>query len=142
MQTFIIGIDPDVEKCGFAVKEKGAKQIHDVKAFPFFDCLNEINKYKESGNVVVYVDAGWLISKSNWHESQGKQRGEKIAKNVGACHQVGKLIVEYCRRKGIEVHEVRPVGRKISADWLKKLGVWPGKTNQDTRDAICLILSK
>jgi hypothetical protein len=141
-QTWIVGIDPDVERCGMAWKKKGSSDIEEVLALPFFEVLNQLNNLKASCDVVVYLDAGWLISKSNWHDNQGSRRGEKIAKNVGACHQVGKLIAEYCRRKGIVCHLVKPTGSKIGAVAFAKMGLWQGRINQDCRDACLLIIGR
>lgn len=146
-KTILIGIDPDVDRCGVAVKNKAQTEFMQIKPLPFFDLLNLLNIHLSEGNkIIAYVDAGWLISKSNWHEAQGK-RGEKIAKNVGGCHQVGKLVVEFCRRKGIEVYEVKPKGSKIGALAFAKYGVFvdgkrPGRINQDCRDAAMLILGR
>lgn len=138
-KIFLVGIDPDVEKCGFAVKDKSTGEITEVFAIHFFDVINRLNQLRQEGLVIVYVDAGWMIGKSNWHDNQGSRRGEKIAKNVGACHQVGKLIVEYCQRKGVVCHQVRPNGSKIAATAFAKMGLWKGRINQDMRDAVLLI---
>jgi hypothetical protein len=140
-KTFLVGIDPDVERCGFAIKDKETDIIIEVKALHFFDVINRINKLKQEGQVIVYVDAGWLHSKSNWHEAQGK-RAEKIAKNVGNCHQVGKLLCEYFRRKGLKYYAIKPVTSKIDGKAFDRLKVWKGRTNQDMRDAVGLILGR
>lgn len=141
-KILLIGIDPDVQKCGFAVKDKSAGKITEVLAIHFFDVINRINQLRQEGEVIVYLDAGWLISKSNWHENQGSRRGEKIAKNVGACHQVGKLIAEYCQRKGIVCHQIRPTGSKVGAVEFGKMNIWQGRINQDCRDACLLVVGR
>lgn len=141
-KTYVVGIDPDVDRCGFAIKDKDTGTIIEVKALQFFDVINRINKLKQDSIVIAYIDAGWLISKSNWHSFQGTRIGERIAKNVGACHQVGKLLVEYCKRKGIVCYEVKPTNAKLSDNYFKKLNIWNARINQDCRDACMLILNK
>lgn len=140
-KIFLVGIDPDVDRCGFAIKDKSTDTIIEVKALHFFDVINRINRLKLEGHVIAYVDAGWLISKSNWHEAQGK-RGERIAKNVGACHQVGKLLCEYFTRKGVKYYAIRPNTAKVSGLAFKGLKAWEGRINQDQRDAVMLILGR
>jgi hypothetical protein len=73
---------------------------------------------------VVVVEAGWLNTISNYHTAAGR-RGQRIAKNVGANHQVGKIIVQMCKSYGIEVVEQRP---------LKKM--WHGKDGKITREEL------
>jgi len=139
-KVFLLGIDPDVDRCGVAIKEMGTAKILDVKALHFYDVLNLINHLSKDADLRVYIDAGWLIDKSNWHQARGAGSREKIAKNVGACHQVGKLICSYLQRKRIEYHEVKPSKAKVSAEEFKRLNLWKGRINQDMRDAIMLIL--
>ena len=93
---------------------------------------------------MVVVEAGWLNKVSNYHTAAGR-RGQRIAKNVGANHQVGKMIVEMAKHYGIEVVEQAPLRKcwkgkngKITHEELASFTGLMGKTNQDARDAALL----
>jgi predicted transcriptional regulator len=67
---------------------------------------------------------------------------EKIAKDVGANHQTGRLIIEMCKHRGIEVVEQYPLvktwtgpKKKITREELKYFTNYQEKNNQEQRDA-------
>lgn len=133
-----IGIDPDVDKSGICVFSTNYKKIVELKNEPFFTILEILDGYQLMFDVVVYVEAGWLINKSNWHKDQGQLRRERIAKNVGANHQIGKLFEQYCIEQNISYKLIKPKG-KIDAKRFKMITGWAGRTNQDMRDACMLV---
>jgi len=63
---------------------------------------------------------------------------QKIAKNVGTNHAVGKLFVDFCKHHEIKYEEVLPKG-KIDAKTFWALTGWKPRTNQEERDAAMLI---
>ncbi len=141
----VIGIDPDTEKSGVAFLELATKTLEAAcLEFPvLIDYLKtEKEKADKNGlNLIVVVEAAWLIPKSNWHGKQGG-RAEKIAKNVGANHETGKKIIEMCKHLKIPVVEQRPLkkiwtGRngKITHEEIQKITGLTGRTNQEVRDA-------
>jgi hypothetical protein len=142
MKTILIGIDPDLHRCGMAWKFKSEPGLIDVQAFHFYDVLTQVKELARQAPVKVYVDAGWLVSKSNWHKAQGPLRRERIAKNVGECHAVGKLIVSYLERKQIPFDLVKPNRAKTTPEQFKAMKVWQGRINQDQIDAVMLILGR
>lgn len=139
MSRCYIGIDPDVEKSGFALIWDDYKFIDAVSFFDLFDTLNQAkDMYK---NPFIRIEAGWLKPKSNWHggKYQSKATGEMIAKKVGSNHQVGKLIAQMCEYLMIEYELVLPQG-KVSTDTFYRLtGVKMLKKDQDKIDAYMLI---
>ena len=141
--TMYIGIDPDVDKSGYAVWDSDQKEFNMLIAASFFDVIADIQLTHNAFKTVVCVEASWLIKKSNWHgkEKQSKAVGEKIAKAVGANHQVGKLIVEWCKRNNIKCIEVKPMGKK-KADEFKRLTGLTGRTNSEKRDAAMLVFGR
>ena len=132
-----IGIDPDVEKSGVAIYDTSDKSL-ELYCKTFWEVIEEIEAYLHP--ITVVIEAGWLIKKSNWHGkvNQSKTAGERIAKNVGSNHQVGKLLVEYCEWKNINYKLVKPMG-KIDHFRFKKFTGYKGKTNQEKRDAGMLV---
>ena len=145
----VVGIDPDKDKSGFAFLTPMSKNIViENLAFPtLLDRLRAIknNLVNEDGrNVVIVVEAGWMVKKSNFHDAQG-HRAEKIAKDVGANHETGRKIIEMCKHYGLQVVEHAPLvkcwkgkDRKITHEELKSFMPIQGRTNQDGRDAALL----
>ena len=133
-----IGIDPDVEKSGFAYMVNG--KLIALCNLPFFRLCTELETCAQgtSDLFLVTIEAGWLIKKSNWHPAQGKGIRDKIAKNVGENHAAGKLIARWCYERDIPYELIPPRG-KVKSARFKRLTGWDGRTNQDMRDAAMLI---
>ena len=136
-----VGIDPDINKSGFAITIDGA--LVRVEARTFFDLCDMLNSAKNIARdvgamLMVTIEAGWLIKKSNWHPAQGRGIRDRIAKNVGENHAAGKLIARWCNEAGIP-HELIPPRGKVKSARFKRLTGWNKRTNQDMRDAVMLI---
>lgn len=150
----IVGIDPDANESGVAIYNKKTKKLtKESLSFPeMMDKLDELFYLKHKLDILIVVEAGWLIKKSNFHGKQGG-RAERIAKNVGSNHQVGKNIIEMCLRYGFDVKEQKPFkktwkgkNRKITHEEinyiLKSNGLEEFKrTNQEVRDAILICIN-
>lgn len=134
-----IGIDPDIEKSGFAAYDPKTKKL-DLKTMPFFDLLATISNFHVRCDLKVYIESGWLIKKTNWNRKTGVSIGvnEKIAESIGKNHQVGKLITEFCEKNGITHFNVPPRG-KIDSATFKRITGYSGRTNQEERDAAMLV---
>lgn len=137
-----VGIDPDREKSGVALlnRKEGLWEI-DVMCMTFPDLLDWLIGFRCHKSVIVVVEAGWKVEKSNYHPYQGR-RAEKIAHDVGANHETGRKIVEMCRHWGIEVLEQHPLKKiwrsrdgKITAEEFRQVTGYSKKCNQDARDA-------
>lgn len=144
----IIAIDPDKEKSGVAFLQPKTKALEVANlAFPaLLDYLQYAKKEQAQcgESLVVVVEAGWMVRKSNFHDAQG-HRAEKIAKDVGANHEIGRKIIEMCKHYGIEVIQHAPLvkcwkgkDRKITHEELASITGLIGRTNQDARDAALL----
>lgn len=137
---YIIGIDPDTDKSGFAVWDCRLKRFHSITALKFWDLHSAISEFYWNYKVHVIIDAGWLNKKSNFHHRpyQSKQTGEKISEKVGRNHQVGILIHEFCEDLGISNNLHYPSG-KINQQHFTRITKYQGRTNQDMRDAAMLV---
>lgn len=144
----IIGIDPDVDRSGVAWLHPTTREMEcDALPFPeLLDYLQYAKKFGQENNqsLVVVVEAGWLNEKSCYHTAKGKGT-ERIAKNVGANHQVGKEIIKMCEHWSIPVVAQPPLrkvwsgpDRKITAQELYTITGLGGRNNQEMRDA-CLL---
>jgi len=140
MTKIYLGIDPDVAKSGVAIWNSGEKEFVGLSTLKFFDLTTAIQFYKNN-QLVVVIEAGWLNKKSNFHGRKGQSKavGEKIAKAVGANHQVGKLLIEFCQSVNVDYVEVRPANKKIDAAGFKKITGYEGRTNSEVRDAAMLV---
>ena len=144
----IIAIDPDKDKSGVAFLKPTTRQLEVTNlAFPLLlDYLKHAQSIQTETRetLVVVVEAGWMVRKSNFHDAQG-HRAEKIAKDVGANHETGRKIIEMCKHYGIEVVQHAPLvkcwkgkDRKITHEELASFTGLMGRTNQDARDAALL----
>lgn len=146
----IIGIDPDTNRSGVAFLDVNNKALK-VNTLGFFDLIdylkNEKVKNKALGKkLLVVVEASWNI-KANWHLSQHERKQRAAAKgyDVGRNHEVGRLIVEFCKYAGMEVLEHFPLRKswkggdgKITHEELSYFTGIQGRTNQEQRDAALL----
>lgn len=135
---FIIGIDPDTQKSGVAVWVREKRQLMVAAPLTFFELFDilSLNKPKIE---LVRIEAGWLNAKSNFHGRpyQTKAAGERIAKNVGSNHEVGRKIVEMCQYLEIPHVTVKPLG-KVNRPYFEAITKLKGK-NQDVMDAVMLV---
>ena len=123
--TIIIGIDPDVKKSGVAINDKSTGIIS-ASSFYFPELLDFLKDVSAKFDTTIYVEASWLIKKSNFHGGNTRV-SSLIAKHVGRNHQTGILIVEMCKHYGLNVVEIEPLAKcwkgkdkKITLDELKK----------------------
>ena len=147
----IIGIDPDVEKSGFATLETSTGKVW-CAAYDFPTMYGSIMAHAEDASIngksiTVVIEAGWKNA-TNWHVST-KDTPWLAAKKglaVGRNQQVGKILSELLRAEGIDVVEKIPLrkywrgtDKKISHDEIVRLmNLQTKRTNQEMRDAALL----
>lgn len=134
-----MGIDPDLIKSGVGVWDATRKNLIYCGSCDFFKVIEWIDSVSKEGGTIV-IEAGWLNKKSNFHKAQGPGIREKIAKNVGECAAVGKLLVQYCEIKKVEHRIVKPTRSKEVSNLIFKQTGWQERTNQDARDAAALVI--
>lgn len=135
----ILAIDPDLEKSGIAV-------LHDTKQIEYA-CLNFVDTLKfirlnQQIIKCVYLEAGWLNKKSNWHGNNNTMIAGRIGKNVGENHATAKLLHQSIEAEGLKVILVRPTSKKLNADQFKKITNIQTRTNQEERDAVMLVYGR
>lgn len=150
MIDYIIGIDPDTEKNGWAVVETATGEIHagtaELAALIDWVMIRKSAAEAVGKTMRVVVEAGW-VNQPNWHLDwrDSKQRAAAKGKSLGRNQQRGKDIVEMLRWQGVEVTEAPPlkkmwkgVNRKITHDELVRIVGKIEHTNQEGRDAALL----
>lgn len=153
--NIIVGIDPDIDKSGYAVLKYDERKVTTIEALGFFQLQSYLTALADRArnldvSLVVVVEASWMIS-GNWHVNQFDRRNRAAAKgyDVGRNHQVGQLIVEMCKVNNIPVVEHIPLrkcwsgkDRKITHEELTQFcPVDKTRTNQEMRDAALLAWS-
>lgn len=147
---YVIGIDPDTNRNGYAIVETATKTIHaGTASLP--DLLELVMIKAASAAAVgktmkVFVEAGWL-NHSNWHLDwrDTKEKAAAKGRSAGRNHQRGMDIVELLRYRGVDVTEAKPLqkiwkglDRKITHEELTAIVGKIEHTNQEGRDAALL----
>lgn len=149
---YIFAIDPDIEKSGACMLH-----VHDpqhptaertniiAESLTFPSILEKLANIKRTGltdRTLVVIEAGWLNQKSCYHSAQGL-RAEKIAKDVGANHQTGRLIQQMAEAWHLNVRTIKPLtkfgsgkDRKHTHEDLAAYIPNMPRCNQDARDAV------
>ena len=147
---FVVGIDPDVSKSGFAFLNCEAREFSQVEALTFPDMVDrfaELAAMKADGKDVIVVMEDSDLS-TNWHYDSRDTKAVCAAKgrSVGLCHATARHLKECAENFGLEVVMMKPLrkfwkGRdgKITHDeatyFMRGL---PKQTNQEGRDAALL----
>jgi hypothetical protein len=144
MSKLYIGIDPDTKESGVACWEN--KELFNCTTKSFWELIEMLDwttKCRPKEEVVVVIDAAWLWDKSLFARYDGKSEAvkHKIAAAVGANHQVGKLIAEYCEFHNIKYELHKPVKTKTTPEMCKKITGLDIKS-QDVIDACILIYGR
>ena len=133
-----IGIDPDLRKSGVAIWDSEIKQFAEIKIMTLLELLQLLADYQDKAEV--YLEAGWLNKKSNWHgKGQSIYVKQRIAKNVGENHATGKQIEQILIDLKMEYHLIIPKRRKATPEEFYKFTKISTK-NQEKIDASMLVI--
>lgn len=155
----LIAIDPDTDKSGVAFLELSSGKM-ETSVLGFAKLLEYLKFAKQTSEqtaqtVLIIIEAGWMNAKSNFHGGNNNI-GQRIAKNVGANHEVGRKIAEMCEYYGLEVKLQKPLTKKKDENGKRKKitteelnekliekGLSPiiGRCNQDMRDSVLILLN-
>ncbi len=153
-QTYVIGIDPDVDKSGVALLDVNNMTLSTYDfTFPYL--LEFLKEQKEKhDDLKIYVEITDR-NRTNWHISQhdtvrsAARKGFDVGRNQG----LAKTIIEMAEYMCIAVYPIQPFrkcwqgsGGKITSMELKRLCEMSGvifkdnQTNQEKRDAALIAL--
>jgi hypothetical protein len=145
LEKILIGIDPDTDKSGFAMKFGKSIFLKNLRFFELLQTLHSIKKNPDYSKhpIIVYVECGFLNGGNRHFKNAASTAfNGKISERVGANHEVAKKICEMCEFLGLEYHQVKPTSSKKKADEFRALTKITSKTNQEQRDAYLLIWEK
>jgi len=141
----LVGIDPDTEKSGWALYHRGRRELLILQCYDLATLFEELNKANSLYDLTVHLEAGWLERKSNWStRNQGGNgaKNEKIAKNVGSNHEIGRQIEKFCIKNDIVYKLIKPQGYSSwGHDQFCRVTKWPHSksTNSEKRVAGLLV---
>lgn len=140
-EPLYIGIDPDVDKSGFAVWHKPMQKFSSIETLTLPEMLDKLHSLRDNIALVV-VEAGFL-NKGNRHTFKGQSvaAAAKTGENVGRNHQRGMDIVEILEWMRIPYRLQKPSTKNSwkdsEATFQKITGVKGG--NPEKRDAAMLV---
>ena len=140
-EPLYIGIDPDVDKSGFAEWHKPLKKFSAIEALTLPEMLDRLHAIRDNIALVV-VEAGFL-NKGNRHTFKGQSvaAAAKTGENVGRNHQRGMDIVEILEWMRIPYRLQKPSSKNSWKNdekiFQKMTGVKGG--NPEKRDAAMLV---
>lgn len=139
----VVGIDPDLVKCGTAEAKAGL--LVDIRSRTFPELLTWAGMLVAEGALFVVEDVE--TDKTTYHRAKTNARQHaRIAQNVGQVKGVARVLVECLEAMGADVAQVSPLKgttkrqAKTDAAFFNRLTGWSGRSNSDTRDAALLAL--
>lgn len=139
----LIGIDPDVEKNGFALIQNKNYELANLSFFELFDKLTTLKNEYGTDKIKVFIECGFL-NKSNWHKMQkgSASINANIGNRTGRNHEVAYKILEMCEYLDLNHFKVKPTAKKRdNKDFALITGI-KKRTNQEQRDAMLLIYGR
>lgn len=144
----VVAIDPDLHASGVAAWSNRNNQWIFAKKVAIENILNEF-KDLPAADTVIYVEAGWLIGKSNFRGGNYRV-SQAMARKVGENHATGKIISKILGAAGYNVIEFTPLKKGIfkNANGWTEIGRrhvenssgLSHRMNDDVRDAIYTVL--
>lgn len=139
----LIGIDPDVEKNGFALIHNKDYELANLTFFELYDKLQTLKNDFGNESIKVFVECGFL-NKSNWHKIKkgSASINANIGNRTGRNQEVAHKIVEMCEYLNLTHFKVKPTTKKRdNKDFALITGI-KKRTNQEQRDAMLLIFGR
>lgn len=124
----IVGIDPDVERSGYAVcVRKDGRTTCRAVSLTFDELIMELSSLCKEEAVEVVIEAGWMNQKASWHTSPWEKANIAAKKGlaVGRNHQVAHDIASLCKALAIPYREVAPLRKS-----------WRGRDGKITEDEL------
>lgn len=141
-KRYAIGIDPPGSYAAFNLETRVFDKLATVG---FWGVIEALDSIRECYDITVFCEAPqknppvWLgRTRHGARELVNERALMKAAQNVGQNKQCAILIVEWCKRNGVEIVEQRPTKSsftKIDAETFSRITGWKGKSNEHTRDA-------
>lgn len=132
----IIGIDPDMRKCGVCAFHGG--EIELLVSEDVSQILHSIPDCVKGGEIFALENVNAIKTIYAKNRKGGQAVQSRIAQNVGMVKASATIIQDYIEHHGGNVILVPPgIGKqtKNNAKLFAELTGYTGRTNEDTRDA-------
>ena len=137
---YLIAIDPG-KQSGVAVWDYARQCVMNVYTFNFWQLHDFVLEQYQPDDGVILIESSESQSYL-WH-AQGKNRAVtgKVGRSVGANNREASLLAERFASRGYSVGTVKPKNTKLSAEAVKRLSGYQGRTNNHNRDAIMICVN-
>lgn len=135
----LIGIDPDVQKSGFAVWGTNDQKFIELSDYPLFELMCRLKEMNEATQIFVYLEAGHKL-KQFW-----QKKGHGVAKAVGANNEIGRQIEVFLNATHIPYRLLKPAGySNYDHKAFCRITGWPEKirTNPEKRAAGMMVFGR
>ena len=150
LYRYVLGVDPDIEKSGFALLDVEKRTFVSVNSFRFPEAVSFLSTIDKESLLVVIEDSSGTTH--NWHVTNKDSKAVSALKghNVGLCHATARHLLQMAEEYGLKAMSVFPLrkiwgkdgGEKISHKELSDfVSDMPKRTNQEERDAMLLAWS-
>lgn len=113
-----------------------------MKSMPFWDAIDLLDHYAENIPDAVVIIENPNLNKPVFARKVNKKSLQRIAQNVGMNKRDAKLLINYCKKIGLDVRQVKPTSSKWDAKMLKTITGITKRSNSHVRDAIKLIYGR
>lgn len=139
----LIGIDPDVDKSGFALIHNKNYELQNLTFFELFEKLRKLKNDFPKEEIRVFIECGFL-NKSNWHKIKkgSASINANIGNRTGRNHEVAYKLIEMCEFLNLTFFKVKPTTRKRDSKEFKLITGISKRTNQEQRDAFMLVYGR
>jgi len=138
----LIGIDPGVHTGICMMQDGKISLLATVDFWKAIDIIDSAYPICASTNLSVVIEDPSQNKPTFARSVEGLKKQSRISQNVGSNKREATLLIEYCKRNGIDVVAIKPTKRsltKLPAETFKKLTGWEGQSSEHSRDAAMLI---
>lgn len=140
---YLIGIDPGV-KTGFAIYDRTEKEFIYLDTLDFWNAITMIENFKMQVGISYFkvIIENPNLNRPTFNRNQNARSNTRISQNVGQNKRDASLLIQFCKREGIEVQEIKPTATKKDAEFFSKITGYKGRCSQHGRDAALLVYGK
>lgn len=141
--SYAIGIDPPA---GLAIWDRSKQRFLSIETTDFWGIIDRLDSLIGSGTKIkVFIEAP-QENKPVWMKGGVNNLAifSKVCQNVGENKGSAKLIIEWCKRRGVDHVALRPTKRsatKLSVDRFQQITGWKKRTSEHGRDAAMKVYS-
>lgn len=149
---YVVGIDPDIDKSGFALLDVQQRTFTMVQALTISEAIKTLDALAASDTppLVVIEDSD---SSVNWHVNKIMTTGQPlknklhtaaaIGRSAGLCHAIIRVLREYAESVGLKVRMQKPLrkcwrgkdGKITQIEAAQFMTGLPKRCNQECRDS-------